>query len=87
MGNAEKIDIEVFKSVTRAIAESDVLLAEASQAVIIGFHVTTNPQAKEIAQKEGLDLTSAIEILGYKTVWHGINAEKAVIVKPKNKKP
>jgi len=42
-------------------------------------------EAMEIAEKEGLDLTSAIETLGYKIVWHGINAEKAVIIKPKNK--
>jgi predicted nuclease of restriction endonuclease-like RecB superfamily len=41
--------------------------------------------AMEIAQKEGLDLTSAIKTLGYKIVWHGIDAEKAVIIKPKNK--
>ncbi len=42
-------------------------------------------EAIEIAQKEGLELTSAIETLGYRIVWHGINAEKAVIIKPKNK--
>jgi predicted nuclease of restriction endonuclease-like RecB superfamily len=37
--------------------------------------------AMQIAQKEGLNLTSAIKTLGYKIVWHGINAEKAVIIK------
>jgi predicted nuclease of restriction endonuclease-like RecB superfamily len=42
-------------------------------------------QATEIAQKEEIDLTSAIETLGYKIVWHGINTEKAEIIKPKNK--
>ena len=42
-------------------------------------------KAIEIAQREGVDLTSAIETLGYKTVWHGIDAEKAVIIKSKNK--
>jgi uncharacterized protein len=38
-------------------------------------------QATKIAQKEHLDLTSAIEILGYKIVWHGINPQKAEIIK------
>lgn len=38
-------------------------------------------EAMEIAQKEEIDLTSAIETLGYKVVWHGINSEKAEIVK------
>jgi predicted nuclease of restriction endonuclease-like RecB superfamily len=42
-------------------------------------------KAVEIAQREGVELTSAIETLGYKIVWHGIDAEKAVIVKSKNK--
>jgi predicted nuclease of restriction endonuclease-like RecB superfamily len=43
-------------------------------------------EAIEIAQKEGLELTSAIETLGYKIVWHGIDAAKAVIIKSKNKR-
>jgi len=42
-------------------------------------------KAIEIAQKEGVELTSAIEALGYKIVWHGIDAAKAVITKSKNK--
>jgi predicted nuclease of restriction endonuclease-like RecB superfamily len=42
-------------------------------------------EAMKIAQKEGVELTSAIETLGYKILWHGINAEKAVIIKPKSK--
>jgi len=42
--------------------------------------------AMGIAQKEGIDLTSAIETLGYKVVWHGINAEKAEIIKSQAKK-
>jgi hypothetical protein len=41
-------------------------------------------EATEIAQREGVELTSAIETLGYKIVWHGIDAEKAVIIKSKN---
>ena len=44
-------------------------------------------KARDIAQKQEIDLTSAIETLGYKIVWHGINSEKAVIIKPKNKQP
>jgi predicted nuclease of restriction endonuclease-like RecB superfamily len=42
-------------------------------------------EATEIAQREGVELTSAIETLGYKIVWHGIDAEKAVIIKSKDK--
>ena len=38
-------------------------------------------EATKIAQTEQVDLTSAIQALGYKIIWHGINAENAEIVK------
>jgi predicted nuclease of restriction endonuclease-like RecB superfamily len=38
-------------------------------------------EAAEIGENEGVDLTSAFESLGYKVVWHGINPEKAEIIK------
>lgn len=43
------------------------------------------PEAAKIIEKEGVDVTSVIEAIGYKIVWHGINAEKAEVLKPKNK--
>ena len=42
-------------------------------------------EAVKIAEKEDVDLTAAIETLGYRIVWHGINTEKAEVIKPKNK--
>jgi predicted nuclease of restriction endonuclease-like RecB superfamily len=42
-------------------------------------------EAAKIAQTEQVDLTSAIQTLGYKIIWHGINTEKAEIIKPQNK--
>jgi predicted nuclease of restriction endonuclease-like RecB superfamily len=38
-------------------------------------------EATRIAEMEHVDLTSAIQSLGYKIVWHGINAEKAEVLK------
>ena len=38
-------------------------------------------KATQIAQKEQVDLTSAISTLGYRIIWHGINTENAEIVK------
>jgi translation initiation factor IF-2 len=38
------------------ITESDVLLAKASGAIIIGFHVTPTPKARELAQRERVDV-------------------------------
>ena len=42
-------------------------------------------EAAKITETEQVDLTSAIETLGYKIVWHGINTEKAEVIKPQNK--
>jgi predicted nuclease of restriction endonuclease-like RecB superfamily len=41
-------------------------------------------EAEEIAKTGQIDLTSAIQTLGYKIVWHGINTDKAEVIKPKN---
>jgi len=38
------------------ISEADVLLAAASGAIIIGFHVHPNPQAREVARREGVEI-------------------------------
>ena len=43
------------------------------------------PEAARITEKEGIDATCAIEALGYKILWHGINTEKAEVVKPQNR--
>ncbi|OQX56211.1 MAG: translation initiation factor IF-2 [Candidatus Cloacimonas sp. 4484_209] len=38
------------------INDSDVLLAAASGAIIVGFHVNASPQTREIAKKEGVEI-------------------------------
>jgi hypothetical protein len=43
-------------------------------------------EATKIAQTEGVeDATGALEALGYKVTWHGINPEKAEVFKPERK--
>jgi predicted nuclease of restriction endonuclease-like RecB superfamily len=41
-------------------------------------------EAAKIARTEQVDLTAAIQTLGYKIIWHGINTENAEIVKLEN---
>jgi translation initiation factor IF-2 len=52
----EDVSVRIIHKGVGSISESDVLLAEASQAVIIGFHVSPNVQAKELAQRENVDI-------------------------------
>ena len=42
-------------------------------------------EAAKITDKEGLDVTSVLEALGYKIVWHGIDSEKAEVMKSQKK--
>lgn len=60
-GSLEKIDIEgvrvkILHNGVGAITESDVILASASNAIVIGFNVRPEPQAKNTADQEKVDI-------------------------------
>lgn len=52
----EEVSVNVLHKAVGGISESDVLLATASQAIIIGFHVRPTVQARELAKKEEIDI-------------------------------
>jgi translation initiation factor IF-2 len=52
----EAVKIRVIHSSTGAISESDVMLASASRAIIIGFRVRTNARVVQIAERENIDI-------------------------------
>jgi len=52
----EEIDVQVLHSGVGGITESDVTLARASGGLIVGFNVRTNAQARDLAQREGVDI-------------------------------
>ncbi len=54
--STSEIKVEIVRSGIGAISESDVLLASASNAVIIGFNVKPSAQAKALAEREGVDI-------------------------------
>jgi translation initiation factor IF-2 len=51
-----EVKLKIIHSATGAIAESDIMLASASGAIIIGFNVRANPRVSEIAARESVDI-------------------------------
>jgi translation initiation factor IF-2 len=52
----EKVRIRVIHSGVGAITESDVLLAAASEAIVIGFNVRPDRTAQQVAEREKIDI-------------------------------
>ncbi|MDH3659787.1 MAG: translation initiation factor IF-2 [Alphaproteobacteria bacterium] len=54
--NTDEVQVRVLHSGVGAITESDVTLAMASRALILGFNVRANAQARELSKREGIDI-------------------------------
>ncbi len=54
--DSKKIDLDIVLSSVGAISESDILLAKASQAVVIGFNTRTDNAAANAAKREGVQI-------------------------------
>jgi translation initiation factor IF-2 len=54
--STEEIQVNIIHKAVGAITESDVLLASASDAIIIGFNVRPTGNARQIADKEEIDI-------------------------------
>ncbi|MDR2065810.1 MAG: translation initiation factor IF-2 [Prevotellaceae bacterium] len=71
--STEEVQVNVIHKAVGAISESDVLLAAASNAVIIGFQVRPGSNARKLADSE------KIEIRLYSVIYDAINEVKAAI--------
>lgn len=54
--STEEVQVNVIHKAVGAITETDVTLASASNAIIIGFQVRPVPQARKVAEKEQIDI-------------------------------
>ncbi len=71
--STDKIKIDIVRGGIGAITESDVLLASASDAIIIGFNVKPSPQAKQLAAKEHVDIRF------YNVIYHALEEVKSAM--------
>jgi translation initiation factor IF-2 len=54
--STNEVRVRVIQGAVGGITESDVMLASASNAIIIGFNVRPSPKANELAEREGVDV-------------------------------
>jgi len=69
-----EIKLNLVRTGIGAIAETDVLLASASDAIIVGFNVRPNAQARTLAEQE------KVEIRFYDVIYHAIEEIKKAMV-------
>ncbi|MFN8819801.1 MAG: translation initiation factor IF-2 [Holosporaceae bacterium] len=53
---AKDVSLKVIHAAVGGINESDVVLANASKAIILGFNVRANPQARDLARRDGVEI-------------------------------
>jgi translation initiation factor IF-2 len=71
--STDEVKLKLLHSSVGAITEGDVLLADASDALIIGFHVDVEPRAEEAAKDRG------VEIKTYTVIYQAIEEMKAAL--------
>ena len=54
--STDKVKVNIIRSGIGAITESDVMLASASNGIVIGFNVKPTAQARDAAKREGVDI-------------------------------
>ncbi len=54
--STEEVKVNIIHSATGTVSESDIMLASASGAIIIGFNVRANSRVSEMAEKESVDI-------------------------------
>ncbi len=68
-----EVAVEIVQRGVGAISESDILLARASGAIIIGFHVRPDTNARAAAEREGVDIRL------YRIIYEAVNDVRAAM--------
>jgi len=54
--STDEVKVQVLHSAVGGINESDITLARASNAIILGFNVRANPQARDLAKRDNIEI-------------------------------
>jgi len=68
-----EVKVRILHAAVGGINESDIILAKASNAAIIGFNVRANPQARDLAKRDG------VEIRYYSIIYEVVDDIKGVL--------
>lgn len=71
--STEEVKVQIIHSAAGAISDSDVMLAAASGAIVIGFNVRPDSSAKKLAEREN------VEIRLYRVIYDAIEDMKAAL--------
>ena len=69
----EEVRVNIVRSAAGGITENDISLALASNCIVIGFNVRPDKQARELAEKEGVDVRL------YRVIYDAIDDIKAAL--------
>ncbi len=71
--STDEVKVRLLHSAVGGITEADVTLARASGGLIIGFNVRANPQAREMAKRDGIDIRY------YSIIYNALDDIKAML--------
>ncbi|MFT5698354.1 MAG: translation initiation factor IF-2 [Desulforhopalus sp.] len=72
--STKEVKVKILHEGTGTVTESDILLASASDAIIIGFNVRPSLKVKELAEKENVDVRS------YDVIYHALDDIRKAMV-------
>ncbi len=71
--STDEVKVRVLHGAVGTVTESDIMLASASNAIVLGFNVPVEPKAVQDAQAEGVDVRT------YNVIYEAINDIKAAL--------
>ncbi|MBD3321149.1 MAG: translation initiation factor IF-2 [Chitinivibrionales bacterium] len=69
----DEIRVNVIRKGVGAVNEADIMLAAASNAIIIGFHLSPNTKIRELAKREGVDIRT------FRIIYEAVDAIKSAM--------